>query len=27
LLNKELTDDPEFGIGLYQVEQKFIQKW
>jgi hypothetical protein len=26
LLNKELTDDPEFGIGLYQVEQKFIQK-
>lgn len=25
-LNIELTDNPEFGIGLYQVEQKFIQK-
>lgn len=25
ILNRELTDSPEFGVGLYQVEQKFIQ--
>lgn len=23
-LNRELEDDPIFGIGLYEVEQKFI---
>lgn len=24
ILNKELLKNPEWGIGLYQVEQKFI---